>query len=207
MTAQTLPVKNIIFDLGGVIINLHFDRMDAAFAELGIADLKAWLAVAENKLMFRQYETGKITTRDFAACIRASSAKAPDDDEIAAALNAMIGDLPAERIALLDSLKGKYRLFLFSNINDIHHRHIHGIYREQYARSFDEHFEKAYYSHLIGRRKPDTESFLHVINDAGISAAETLFIDDLLKNVTGASLAGLQAIHLGPGQTILDLDL
>jgi FMN phosphatase YigB (HAD superfamily) len=114
---------------------------------------------------------------------------------------------PPERIALLNSLKGRYRLFLFSNTNALHYEEVDRIHRRQFNHALNDHFEKAYYSHLIGLRKPELAAFQHVLDDAGIAAHETLFIDDLLKNIEGAKAAGLHGAHVPPGTSILDLEL
>jgi len=87
-----------------------------------------------------------------------------------------------------------YRIFLLSNINTIHLRDVYDILKLQHGlepADFDAIFERAYYSHLIGRRKPDVETFHFVCEDARIDCAETLFIDDNAQNVLGAQRAGL----------------
>jgi putative hydrolase of the HAD superfamily len=119
----------------------------------------------------------------------------------------MLLDFPAERVELLNRLKNKYRLFLFSNTNAIHLQAFHRSYQDVYGTTMDELFEKAYYSHRINLRKPDVEAYRYVVKDGRMDAAETLFIDDALVNVEGARLAGLQAVHLTGGKTILDLGL
>ncbi|MBU6475900.1 MAG: HAD family phosphatase [Alphaproteobacteria bacterium] len=207
MSKKPLPVKNIIFDLGGVLVDLDFDKSLAAFAMLGIPDPKTAMGRDEDKKIFREYETGKAGTADVFAHIRSLSTKAPTDDELTAALNAMIAGFPAGRVALLRALKPKFRLFLLSNINPVHHACVQALYREKHGGNFDEHFEKPYYSHLIGRRKPDPAVYMHVITDAGLNAKETLFIDDMPENLRSASLAGLQTAHVAPGATVLDLGL
>jgi putative hydrolase of the HAD superfamily len=128
-------------------------------------------------------------------------------EQVLAAWNVMLLDFPPERVELLKKLKSKYRIFLFSNTNHIHLQHFHQTFRQEFGSDLDDLFEKAYYSHLIKLRKPDVVAYEYVINDSGINAAETLFIDDAGVNVEGAQKAGLQGFHLTGGKTILDLGL
>ncbi len=200
-------IKNIIFDLGGVLADLDFDKGLAAFAAIGVPDPKKTLGSDESKQLFRKYETGKAETAEVFAHIRALSAAAPTDDELTVAMNAMITGFPAERVALLGVLKTKARLFLLSNINSVHHAYVQKLYRDLHGGNLDDHFEKAYYSHLVGRRKPDPAVFMHVITDAKINAKETLFIDDMPDNLRSAGLAGLHTAHVAPGTSVLDLGL
>lgn len=207
MNGNQPPIKNVIFDLGIVLVGLDFSHMMTGLAALGVQDPQKALEQETSARLFRRFEIGQASVADIAAHVRGLSTQAPDDAAIFAAINAMILDFLPGHIAQLEALRGKYRLFLFSNTNALHHAHIHGLYRDRHGGNFDHHFEKAYYSHLLGRRKPDVESFAHIIDDAGIVAAETLFIDDVRENIQGAHRAGLQGLHLTPDKTILDLGL
>ncbi len=207
MNKKHPTIKNIIFDLGEVLLPLDFKRMHDALTALGVEDAKNKLGEEKISRLFRQFEIGQVAAADIAAHVRALSPRAPDDGAIFTAINAMLLDFPAERIAHLHSIKGKYRLFLFSNTNALHHDHFHRIYERQFGGSLNNHFEKAYYSHHLGQRKPDVSAFMHVIKDAGVIPAETLFIDDVLENTQGAAKAGLQTVYLTSGKTILDLGL
>ena len=112
-----------------------------------------------------------------------------------------------EAIEKAKELKKHYRLFLFSNTNAIHYECFMNIYRQQFGKDdFNDLFEKAYYSHSSGIRKPYIEAYEWVLQDAGISAAETLFIDDTYPNIEGAQKAGLQTIHLKPPVRLWELD-
>ena len=116
-----------------------------------------------------------------------------DNNDIDTAWNAMLLDFPHHRIEKLQELARNYRLFLFSNTNSIHHAAFHQRFYEQFGFELDSLFEKAYYSHLIGYRKPDVEAFHFVINDSRVDPAETLFIDDTQPNIDAAKKTGLQA--------------
>ena len=122
------------------------------------------------------------------------------------AWNALLLRFPPERIALLDGIRKKYRIFLYSNTNAIHHQRFMEIYREAFPGSeLNDHFEKAYYSHILGHRKPDTTGFEIIIRENGLNPAETLFVDDAFMNMEGAIKAGLKGLYLPPGMTINDI--
>lgn len=201
------PVKNIIFDLGGVLLNLDLPGSRQAFHKLGISEIEELFRTGHSDSFFRRYETGHLDDAAFIAAARAVAANAIGDNDILDAWNSMLRDFPAQNVAFLEQLKDRYRLFLFSNTNSLHLQSFQKSFREAYGRELDSLFEKAWYSHIINRRKPDVEAFRFVVEDAKLDAAVTLFIDDTLSNVEGARMAGLQARHLEPGKTILDLGL
>jgi HAD superfamily hydrolase (TIGR01509 family) len=202
-----VPVKNIIFDLGGVLLNLDIQQTQDAFTGLGIANVQDLFRIGHAASFVKDYEVGTITDDEFVAAALGRAHAGASAEEILTAWNAMLLDFPAERVQFLRNLKNKYRLFLFSNTNALHLQYFHKDFEDVYGSPMDSLFEKAYYSHLINQRKPDVSAYQFVVNDSGLNAAETLFIDDALINVEGAREAGLQAIHLTPGKTILDLRL
>jgi putative hydrolase of the HAD superfamily len=199
-------IKNIIFDLGGVILNLDIKRTENAFVSMGVTRLGDLFGLGHAASSFKDYETGKIDDRQFVQSIRELSGLSVSDETIIDGWNAMLMDFPPERIALLDELAKRYRIFLFSNTNALHLAALQRIYGDTFGnRKLDDHFEKAYYSHLLGMRKPATESYLRILRENGLKGSETLFIDDALINVEGANSAGLQGFHLKPGMTMMDI--
>ena len=201
------PVKNIIFDLGGVLLNLDVPKTSAAFKALGLTHIDELFRIGFATSFFRDYEMGTISDEEFVEKALQLTAPGTTQAQVIAAWNDMLLDFPAERVEFLKKLQSKYRIYLFSNTNQIHLLHFHKAYREVYGSEMDDLFAKAYYSHLIRMRKPDVAAFEYVIKASGVNAAETLFIDDALVNVEGAHKAGLQALHLTDGKTILDLSL
>jgi FMN phosphatase YigB (HAD superfamily) len=201
------PVKNILFDLGGVLLNLDVAQTRDAFIKLGLTQIDDLFRIGYAASFFREYEMGAITDEDFIEKALQLALPGTTRDQIIDAWNVMLLDFPAERVHFLNQLKSKYRLFLFSNTNAIHMQAFQKSYQQVFGASMDDLFEKAYYSHVINLRKPDVAAFQYVIKDCNIEAAETLFIDDALVNIEGARQAGLQAIHLTGEKTILDLDL
>jgi glucose-1-phosphatase len=202
-----VPVQNIIFDLGGVLLNLDTLRTRNAFIDLGITQIDDLFRIGHADSFFKEYEVGAITDEEFVEAARKLTRPGTSPQAIIDAWNSMLLDFPEERVAFLNQLKTRYRLFLFSNTNALHLEEFQKSYRTVYGTGLDDHFEKAWYSHVINQRKPDVAAFEYVISDSNLDPAVTLFIDDALINVEGARAAGLQAIHLAPGKTVLDLGL
>ncbi|MFT3703289.1 MAG: HAD family phosphatase [Agriterribacter sp.] len=200
-------IDNIIFDLGGVILTLDMPRAEQKFTELGVKNYKELFRGGNVSSFFKDYEVGAIDNATFLDELRKLAGLPLTDEQLMDAWNSMLGIFPEERIALLHKLKSKYRLFLFSNTNAIHV----DVFRRMYAESFennvfDDHFEKAYYSQVLGMRKPETASFKHIIDELQIDPSRTVFVDDSLANVEGAIAAGLKGLHIKPGTTILDVE-
>lgn len=203
-----MVIKNIIFDLGGVFINLDNKLTEQAFVKMGVKNFAEYFGHGFAASFFKDYEVGKINDAEFIGHLREMGKLKSSDQEIIDAWNALLLDFPPERIEFLNGLKNDYRLFLFSNTNALHYEKV----REIYTRTFgggelDDNFEKAYYSHILHLRKPDPESFLRITGENGLTPSETLFVDDALLNVEGADAAGLQGYFLSPGKTVLDMQL
>lgn len=199
-------IRNIIFDLGGVLLNLDYGRTNQAFRDMGLEEIDRIYSQKLQQQLFDDYETGRISSEEFRSEVSKLVGRQVDPAHIDEAWNAMLLDLPPARIALLKQLKEKYRLFLLSNTNDIHIT----SYSNYLLRTFgfpnlSHIFEKEYYSYRVGKRKPNRDIFELVINENGLDPNETLFIDDSIQHVEGARHAGLHAIHLQPGETILDI--
>lgn len=203
-----MAIKNIIFDLGGVLLNIDFLKTEKAFVDLGIKNFGELYTQFHASPLFIDYETGRIDDKAFMNAIRESTGTSLKDEEIITAWNALLLDFPVERLSLLENLAKKYRLFLLSNTNALHH---HVFQQTVLAitgnKTFDSYFEKAYYSHAIGMRKPDLEIYEWVLKQNNLLPNETLFIDDTLSNVEAARKVGLEAIHLQKPMTVADLDL
>lgn len=193
----------IIFDLGGILLNLDFKKTAAAFTALGVNNFDQYFTQVHSNPLFKQLETGAVIDGGFYDSIRKAAAIGATDSEIDAAWNAMLLDFPTERIQKLKDLSKDHRLFLFSNTNAIHHAYFQQNFLDIYGFPFDTLFEKAWYSHIIGYRKPDIAAFEFILRDGGIDPADAIFIDDTLPNVEAAGQAGLKAIHLAPGMDIL----
>ena len=201
-------IKNIIFDLGGVILNIDYQLTANAFKNLGISDYDKLYTQFQQIDVFDKLETGKISPKEFYKQIRELSGINISDKEIEDAWNAMLLDFPVERLEFLSSIKNKYRLFLCSNTNEIHLKFYNKVLQDTFGiSSLGDIMEKEYYSHIVEIRKPDKEIFELIIDENKLTPAETLFIDDSPQHIEGAKLTGLQTIHLQAGMSILDLGL
>jgi len=159
-------IKNIIFDLGGVIINLDNQLTEDAFIALGTQPIKEYFGHGHAASFFRAYETGSISDREFIDSIKELTGLSLTDEEVIKGWNALLLDFPAERIQLLKKLGKRYRLFLFSNTNALHLTALQKIYRDTFREGeLDDHFERTYYSHLLGMRKPDIASYRHILQE------------------------------------------
>lgn len=201
-------VKNVIFDLGGVILNIDFDRAVQAFRQLGIPNFSDLYSRFKQSSLFDGLETGHISPEELHHALAEHLPPSITSEQIDTAWNALLLDFPDENIRLLEKLKaeGRYRLFLLSNTNRIHHTN----YSEQLHRRFGyaslgELLDKEYYSFEMGLRKPDLRIYEQLLNDAQIRPEESLFIDDLEENIKSAQKAGMLGHHLTGGETLTDL--
>ncbi len=195
-------IKNIIFDLGGVIYAINYQSTIQAFESLGINDFAQVYAKAGQSDLFDDLETGKITKTDFFEGINEFLPNSLENIQIADAWNAMLIGFMPDALVKLKELSATHRIFLLSNTNIFHIEEI--VAREGKA-TFDHFcalFEKVYLSHEIGLRKPHTEVFTHIVDEQCLVASETLFIDDSPQHVAGALKAGLKAYHLQDGEKI-----
>jgi len=190
-------IKNIILDLGGVLLNIDYIATIKAFKELGVKNIEMiFTPEAQNKL-FDCLEDGTMNPDEFREGLRKHSGLNLTVKQIDDAWNAMLLDFPKSRIELLDGIRKNYRLFLLSNTNAIHYPEYLGYMARTYGfANLDSLFEKTYWSHEIGMRKPFVEVFDLIVDENNLIKQETLFVDDTLQHVEGARRAGLNAIWL-----------
>jgi putative hydrolase of the HAD superfamily len=201
-------IKNIIFDLGGVLLDIDTGRTNEAFAKLGVTDFKNNYSLQKADNLFDDLETGKLSEAGFYGGIRKISGLPLSDNDIRDAWNALILNFREESLQRLEQLKDRYSLYLLSNTNSIHYTAFQQNFKVQTGRpDFNDYFTKAWYSHLVGLRKPEKEIYSLALQEAGIIAEETLFIDDLLKNIEAASALSINTHHLQPGEKIENLRL
>lgn len=199
-------IKNIIFDLGGVLLNLDFNKTFAAFKALGVENIEQMYGQHHPSDLFKKLETGIIGEKEFYETIRKYIPGTVSDEQIAHAWNAMILDFRLDSLAELERLAKHYRLFLLSNTNSIHLKRVKEIFTQETRKPLlDEYFTKAWYSNLIGFRKPDADAYEFVLADANLDPAETFFIDDTKENIEAALEMGIPSHLLLPGEKIEDL--
>jgi putative hydrolase of the HAD superfamily len=198
----------IIFDLGGVILDIDYNLTRSAFEKLGVRNFHEMYSQSSADQLFRNLETGKISEENFCNEINKCTGLQLSPAEIVRAWCAMLLNFREESLAFLDELKSKYKLFLLSNTNHIHIPVFNKIYNSRKReKPFNGFFEKAYYSCEIGLRKPDAACYDWVLKEEKLVPAKTIFVDDSVQNIDAAKLAGMQTILLETGKTIEDLDL
>ncbi|MBS1729421.1 MAG: HAD family phosphatase [Bacteroidetes bacterium] len=200
-------IKNLLFDLGGVILDIDFKKTKTAFEALGIEDFDAFFTQHHASPLFENLETGKIGPDEFLQAFRDETKLSASDHAIRDAWNAMIGEFSSQRIEFVQKLSLKYRTYLLSNTNIIHYDAFIKKYTSTFHADFNTLFIRAFYSHEIKLRKPYPEAFLYVLKKENLCPSETLFLDDTKINTDTAQALGIPTIHLVPPKTILDLDL
>ncbi|MBE50396.1 MAG: haloacid dehalogenase [Flavobacteriales bacterium] len=195
-------IKSIIFDLGNVIFNISYEKAIENFRKLEIKDAHNFYSQKQQHPIFDKLETGKIDTKQFVTEIQAMSHCSKE--EILTAWNSMLLDLPEERIVLIKQLQKKYNLFLLSNTNEIHIKKIKDILGKEKYLNFIKLFNKIYYSHEVGLRKPDPEIFKLVLNENKLEKNEVLFIDDSIQHINSALNIGIHAFHLKKENNIIE---
>ena len=194
---MTRSIDTILLDLGGVLIDVDYDRTAQAFKGLGFTDFDGLYSKARQTDLFDRFETGELDAAGFRVELRRLFRPDLTDRQIDTCWNAMLGSIPQERIALVERLKDRYRLLLLSNTNAIHVPAFTEIVRrENGIADFKGLFHGAYYSCEIGLRKPNADAYLHVLASHHARPEKTLFIDDSPQHVDGAWRTGLRAEHL-----------
>lgn len=189
-------IKNIIFDLGGVIMGLDVPKTIREFERLGIKNVVNDTGHHYTDAVFYDLEIGKVTDVEFIEKMKTKSELNPSSEEIRKAWNAMILEMPREKIEVLFHLKENYNIFLLSNTNSIHKAKFIREVNGENNISFNDLFKKAYYSHEVGIRKPDKQVFEFVLNDSVLEPQETLFVDDSLENLKAAEDLGIKTYHV-----------
>jgi putative hydrolase of the HAD superfamily len=200
-------VENIIFDLGGVILDIDYNLTREAFEKLGVVHFDEMYSQSTANQLFRKLETGKIQEEDFYKEFNYCTGLHLSPAEIRKAWDAMLLSFREDSLQFLDELRHKYPIFLLSNTNYIHIDSFKKIFHQKKRdKTFEEYFTRAFYSCEIGFRKPDAECYEWVLNELSIEAGKALLIDDSLVNIEGAEKAGMQTIYLTPGKQIQDLE-
>ena len=199
-------IRNIVFDFGGVVCNIDFKLSELKFRELGFTGFNPSYSFEESEDVFRKIEGGKISIPDFIAVLKKHLRAGTTDEEVLLAWNAMIMDLPSQRVKLLEEIKKSYRIFILSNSNEIHyHKYLEDFNKTYGYASFGDLFEKTWFSFQIHLQKPAKEIFEYIILDGSLKAGETLFIDDSFQHIEAAAAVGLRTFHLQPPMEITNL--
>lgn len=176
-------ITTLIFDFGGVIINLDLPRCIRNLTNLGIENIEQYLSNFGQKEFFLQYEKGFIGTLEFRNKIRKLTSKNVTDDQIDAAWCSFLCDIPLEKLELLTQLRKKYTLLLLSNTNPLHIEVSAAGEFARHGKTIYDFFDKCYFSYEMKMAKPDPEIFEALLADANVKPEECLFLDDGPKNI------------------------
>ncbi|MGB6036407.1 MAG: HAD family phosphatase [Cryomorphaceae bacterium] len=198
-------IKNVIFDLGVVLLDVNYQDTIEAFSSLGLKSPEEAFSKQKQDKFFRRYERGQISEKEFFSGLSARTGEV-DIDKLRNAWCAMLGELPQEKFDFIRKLSQGYRLFILSNTNYTHQVWFENKIHEQYGwKSFSNAFEFIGYSHQINQRKPDEAAFKYLLDKFDLNPRETLFIDDILEHVEGARKLGVLAIHYEEGENLIEI--
>lgn len=197
-------IKNIIFDYGNVIFSLSFASVQQAWNQLGISSPETFFGHKTQDEIFDKFDRGEVTAAQFREYVREKTNNPSlTDDQIDAAWNSILVGIADGNHDLLLKLKDKYRTFLLSNINAIHYDYIMNYLKTDFGFDGNDHlFEKTYYSHLTGKRKPEPAIFEQLLQENNLSPKETLFIDDSPQHLEAAKKLGIQTFLMTAPDTI-----
>ena len=188
-------IKNIIFDLGGVILDINYQATIDAFAQLGISNFSKLYSQKSQQKLFDQFETGHVSSKDFVKGIQQMHSVQVSNELIVKAWNAMLKGVKKNKLDYIKSLRNQYHTILLSNTNEIHIAAFEEeMSHKQLLTQFKSCFEKIYYSSRMGLRKPHTICFEKVLKEQQINPKETLFIDDSIQHIEGAKGCGIKAV-------------
>jgi HAD superfamily hydrolase (TIGR01509 family) len=197
-------IKAIIFDLGAVILNINYQNTINAFSKLGVKNASGFYSKKMQTNLFNQIETGDITANKFLSELQKETNNA-SINQVSEAWNAMLLDLPENRLAVIQSLKKEYSIYLLSNTNAIHidafKKKIGNIKWKKFCNLFD----KMYLSHELGLRKPNAAIFKYILREQNLKPQEVFFIDDSLEHIEGANKLEVKTHHLKNGEEIATL--
>jgi FMN phosphatase YigB (HAD superfamily) len=197
MIYENQTIDAIIFDLGGVILNIDYQLPVKAFKKLGIDNFNELFSQASQSHLFNDYEMGLITSDDFVKEIKKYVGKETKEEAIIEAWNSILLDLPENRLFTLEKAAENHRTFLLSNTNALHIESFNKyLLNDLQLPSLEPFFETLYLSYEVGLRKPDLRIFEYVLQDAGLTPERTLFIDDSIQHIQAASELGILTKHL-----------
>jgi glucose-1-phosphatase len=199
---NTSEIRNIIFDLGGVLLNINPLLSLQAFEKLSGIDKDELLRKLVNEQVFEKFDTGSLSPDQFREELCRIMACDVSDDAIDSAWNILLLDFPLARVEMLQQLRKNYRIFLLSNTNSIHYEKYTNDFFERYGIQLVDLFDFIFLSYEIGMHKPDPGIYDHVLKYANLNPSECVFIDDSLPNIEAATRFGITGIHINSGRDV-----
>jgi glucose-1-phosphatase len=183
----------LLFDLGGVLLDIHLQKTNEAFALLGFKGFEKHFDSYSGSPFIESLEEGKLSVEEFIAIAKTYCYEGTTDEQIVSAWNALIGTFPKEKLELLEHLKKKYKIFLYSNTNAIHVDFLHKYYNNTFGENVVQNcFNYIYYSHELEIRKPHKEGFLQILKEQYLLPQEVFYIDDGTMHIATAKELGMQ---------------
>ena len=203
---MSAKIKNIIFDLGGVILDIDETIVYKELEKMGISSLELARSKEFTELMSK-FDTGIYTAPTFRKRMKALvHQEKMTDQKFDAIWNAMLLDIPRERIEAIEKVKKHYKIFLMSNTNVIHYDlYVRDLQLRFGYHEFDELFHKSYFSFAEHLEKPDPRFFELILDHEGLLPEETLFIDDTEKNIKVAQSLGIRTYHISREELVRNL--
>jgi putative hydrolase of the HAD superfamily len=196
--------KAVIFDLGGVLLNIDYRLTIAAFNELGVKNADLFYSKKIQNPIFDKIEVGTINPKEFLDALQ-KECKNASIEQVENAWNSMLLDLPENRLDYIKKLKNNYQIFLLSNTNEIHIKAFRKKIGEKQWEAFSSLFDKMYLSHQIGFRKPGKEAFQIILEENKLKPNEVFFIDDSPQHIEAAKKLGIHCHYLVEGVEICSL--
>jgi putative hydrolase of the HAD superfamily len=195
-------IKNIVFDFGGVLMDLDFENCLDGFRTAGFKDVDQYTSVYQGESFFKDFETGMISADQFRQKIKSRIDQPLTDEEVDALWLRMLKYIPAEKIDLLLELRQHYMVYLLSNTNEIHWQYVSTLKYGRRRFRIRDFFEQMFLSFEMKMAKPDTRIFERMMHEANILPEETLFIDDSAANCHAAASLGIHAHHYHVGDDL-----
>lgn len=198
-------IRNLLFDLGGVIMDIEKSRCIAAFERLGMTDAREFFGDYSQKGPFMALEEGAISETEFREKIRSLIDHPVCDDQIDEAFCRFLTGIPRHRLDTLEKLRGRYGIYMLSNTNPI-------MWNTTIAREFkkcgkcrEDYFDGMVTSFEAKAAKPDGKIFSYTIRHLDIDPEETLFLDDSMQNLSAAEQYGFKTAHVRHGSEFYPL--
>lgn len=200
-------ISALLFDLGGVIVDLDYNKTIEAFEAIGLEDAEHLYNQFNQSKIFDEFEIGSISGNEFISLLQEKIPQKVSQSKIKEAWNAMILGFEKSKLEQIKRYSEKIPCYLLSNTNEIHLEYIQTLLQQVPFKNLELLFKKCYYSHIIGKRKPHRETFEWVLNDIGSSPEEILFIEDSPQHIRGAEKAKIKTLHFTNERRLEDVDL
>jgi len=185
-------ISTLIFDFGGVLINLDINQCILNFKQLGLENFEQYLNNFAQSGFFSKLEKGEISATEFRSEIRKLTPETLTDKQIDEAWCSFLLEIPDEKLTMLIELRKKFRVVLLSNTNIIHFPNSERELFLKTGKKMADYFDKCYLSYEMKMAKPDKEVFESILKAENVQASTCLFLDDGLKNTLQAQKLGMQ---------------